>query len=102
MRICIFHVRLAEVCPPGEVYDACAYKCSMMCENVVALYDQCDKKDACIPMCKPEGFTCPAGEKLRDRANCVPDAMCPCRKQDGTIAKVNTSSTIVFKRIKFL
>ncbi|XP_021374153.1 mucin-5AC-like [Mizuhopecten yessoensis] len=75
------------VCAPGESLHACAYKCEDMCNSLSSLTDSCKTSDACVAMCKTDTFACAPGEKLKDKGTCVPESMCPCRKQDGSIAK---------------
>ncbi|XP_033761396.1 mucin-5AC-like [Pecten maximus] len=75
------------VCAPGESLHACAYKCGDMCDSLSSLSDSCKNSDACVPMCKTDTFACLPGEKLKDKGTCIPESMCPCRKQDGSIAK---------------
>jgi len=78
----------AAVCAPGETLESCAYKCGDLCDNMASLLDNCRHNSDCVPMCRSGSFGCGAGEKLKDKTTCVPESMCPCRKPDGTIAKV--------------
>jgi hypothetical protein len=92
MKIILFP---AAICAPGEILEPCAFKCGDLCDNMAQLVDTCKQTtDTCVPLCRPAKHTCAPGEKLKDKITCVQQSMCPCRKQDGTIAKVNCYSKL--------
>lgn len=85
---------LSAICAPGEVYEACPYRCDDLCDVLAQQSSACSNSPAtnpCVPYCRPTGLTCAPGEKLKDKNTCVPASRCPCRMQNGTIASVSTS-----------
>ncbi|XP_048245023.1 mucin-5AC-like isoform X2 [Haliotis rufescens] len=78
------------VCPPGEMWNACAHTCDQLCNAVSG--DICDgtNPQQCVPGCKDETITvpkCADGERLNYNGQCLKAELCPCKKPDGTIAK---------------
>ncbi|XP_052092501.1 mucin-5AC-like [Mytilus californianus] len=83
-----FSQSTTPICAPGETLEPCAYKCGDLCDNMAQLIDTCKQSlGTCVPLCRPAKHACVPGEKLMDKITCVQQSMCPCRKQDGTIAK---------------
>ena len=77
------------MCVPGEVLESCGYRCNQLCDSMAKLTTACQSDDdTCVPMCKPAGVSCRPGERLKDKNSCVVESLCPCRMQNGTIAKV--------------
>ncbi|XP_052248669.1 mucin-5AC-like isoform X9 [Dreissena polymorpha] len=80
---------ITAVCPPGQVWEACAYKCGDFCEGFAQTTGLCSNADnQCVPMCRipTQATTCQPGELLRDKYTCVQQQQCPCVKPDGTVA----------------
>ena len=78
------------VCPPGQRWEPCAFKCDKLCEGFAMTTGMCRGDNPCVPMCitpatKP---VCGVGELLKDKNTCVKQDMCPCLKPDGTVAQV--------------
>ncbi|XP_067650638.1 mucin-5AC-like [Haliotis asinina] len=78
------------VCPPGEMWNACAHTCDQLCNAVSG--DICDgtNPQQCVPGCKDETITvpkCADGERLNYNGQCVKAELCPCKKPDGTFAQ---------------
>ncbi|KAL3831915.1 hypothetical protein ACJMK2_023609 [Sinanodonta woodiana] len=79
---------ITAVCPPGETWNACAYNCDEMCDGFAQRTGMCEGDNKCVPTCKPEGMSaCSPGLLLKDKVTCVKESMCPCLKQDGTVAQ---------------
>ncbi|KAK3108253.1 hypothetical protein FSP39_004202 [Pinctada imbricata] len=77
-----------SVCAPGEVLEQCGHRCNQLCDSMSRLTTTCQQDDnTCVPMCKPAGFACQPGERLKDKNTCVQESLCPCRMQNGTVAK---------------
>lgn len=88
IKLCWF----PAVCPPGEIWEPCAYKCQDMCEGFAETTGMCGGVNPCVPTCHNPAIrpTCGQGELLKDKNTCVKTDMCPCLKKDGTIAQVCT------------
>ncbi|KAK3611486.1 hypothetical protein CHS0354_039099 [Potamilus streckersoni] len=79
---------MTAVCPPGESWNVCAYNCDEMCDGFAQRTGMCEGDNKCVPTCKPEGIlACSPGLLLKDKRTCVKESMCPCLKQDGTVAQ---------------
>ncbi|KAK3611484.1 hypothetical protein CHS0354_039096 [Potamilus streckersoni] len=79
---------ITAVCPPGETWNSCAYNCDEMCDGFAQRTGMCEGDNKCVPTCKPEGVSaCSPGLLLKDKRTCVKESMCPCLKQDGTVAQ---------------
>ena len=78
------------MCPPGEKWEPCAFKCDKLCEGYAVTTGMCSGDNPCVPMCHNPAIkpVCGPEELLKDKNTCVKRDMCPCVKPDGTVAQV--------------
>ena len=87
---CVSNPGFTQPCPTGETWTTCAYRCDELCEYPARASGTCGNLNDCVPGCVPDAPTsCPPGQKRNEAYVCVPEALCPCLKPDGTIAMVS-------------